>query len=151
MIKRADPADGVLRRTVIKAGAVAVGALALGTPTVASEHEGGQQGNEGNRTQYVIAVSEITDPEPYMNEYLPAAAETVAAYGGTPLVVSFDPDVVEGEWDHTITVVLEFPCESAVEDWQNDETYGQLRQMRNEWVTYTDVIVTSQFAPEDFA
>lgn len=150
MIKRDDPTDGVLRRTVIKAGAVAVGALAMSTPTTASEHEEPQESEE-RRKEYVIAVSEITDLESYMNEYLPAAAETVAAYGGTPLVVSFDPDVVEGEWDHTITVVLEFPCAGAVRDWRNDETYQELREMRNEWVNYTNVVVTSQFSPEELA
>lgn len=135
----------------MKAGAVAIGVLAMGAPAAASEHGDEKHEDEEDRTVYVIAVSEITEFEPYVNEYLPAAAATVAEYGGEALVVSFDPDVVEGDWDHTITIVLEFPCESAVQDWRNDETYQELREMRNEWVNYTNVIVASQFVPEDLA
>ncbi len=156
MSTKTSSTDGVLRRTVMKAAAVAIGALAMGGTAIASEHEDEEYENGGHeddedRTVYVIAVSEITDFEPYMNEYLPAAAATVAEYGGEALVVSFDPEVIEGDWDHTITIVLEFPCESAVQDWRNDETYQELRAMRNEWVNYTDIIVAPQFAPEDLA
>ena len=87
----------------------------------------------------------------FMNEYLPAAAETADAYDGVPLVLSFDPNVVEGEWDHTQTVVLEFPTLETAQEWYADEIYQEIKQIRHETTAYTNMIFFPQFVPEDLA
>lgn len=80
------------------------------------------------RKGYLIAVDEITDMERFTNEYLLTAAETIDDYDGEVLVGSFDPEVIEGEWDHSLTVVVEFPSVETVKEWYNDKTYQKLNR-----------------------
>lgn len=138
----------------MKVGAITIGTLGL-TSTVSAggkkENEKDEKPDETELREYVIGVTGITDMERYTTEYLPGAAETVTEYGGEPLVVSFDPEVVEGEWDHSITIVVEFPSEEAAKAWYNDETYQELSQIRDEFVEYHHVIFASQFDPEALA
>lgn len=150
--------DGILRRTLLKAGAAIAGTLGMTTSATASSRKDETQDDEKEpsepdlcRKGYVIAVDEITDMDRFMNEYLPAAAETVDAYDGEPLVLSFDPNVIEGEWDHTLTVVVEFPSIETAQEWYADETYQEVKQIRHETTAYTNLILAPQFAPEDLA
>lgn len=101
--------------------------------------------------EYLISVNQIADMDRYENEYLPAAGETLLEYGGEPLFVSIDPDVVEGEWDHNHTFVAEFPSAEAAQEWYNDETYQseELEQLREEVFDYMNIFFASTFDPED--
>jgi uncharacterized protein (DUF1330 family) len=101
------------------------------------------------RKGYVIAVDQITDVDRFMDEYLPAAGETIADHDGEVLVGSPDFDVIEGDWDHTMTVVVEFPSVEAAEEWYNDDTYQEVMQVRHETCEYTDLIITPSFSPDD--
>ncbi|MCO8253945.1 DUF1330 domain-containing protein [Haladaptatus sp. AB618] len=105
--------------------------------------------HDTQRKGYVIAVDGITDVDRFMDEYLPATGETVADHDGEVLVGSTDIDVIEGDWDHSLTVVLEFPSVEAAEEWYNDDTYQELKRVRHETCEYTDLIITSSFSPDD--
>jgi len=105
--------------------------------------------SDTERKGYVIAVDQITDRDRFMDEYLPATAETIAAHDGEVLVGSTDPDVIEGDWDHSLTVVVEFPSVEAAEGWYHDETYQEVMQVRHDTCEYTDLVITASFAPDD--
>jgi uncharacterized protein (DUF1330 family) len=139
-------------------GAVIAGALGLVPSATASGRENETQTDETTQSQpaqsqkgYVIAVDRITDRERFMNEYLPVAAETTAAHDGEALVLSFDPTVLEGEWVHDLTVVVEFPSVEAAKEWYTDDAYQEDQQIRRETTDYSNVIVASQYSPEDLA
>lgn len=105
--------------------------------------------SDTERKGYLIAVDEITDMERFTDEYLPAAAETIGDYDGEVLVGSFDPEVIEGEREHDLTVVVEFPSVDAVKEWYNDETYQEVKQVRHDTCKYSNLFITSSFSPED--
>lgn len=55
---------------------------------------------DASRKGYAVFIETISDWDRYLNDYFPPAGETVEKHGGTVLVGSPDPDVIEGEWDH---------------------------------------------------
>lgn len=93
---------------------------------------------------YVIAVDEIIDTNRFTDEYVPVAAETIEAYGGEVLVRSFDPDVLEGKWDHTSVIVVEFPSVVDAKAWYDDETYQVAAQVRRDACRYTNLVITPE-------
>jgi uncharacterized protein (DUF1330 family) len=56
---------------------------------------------------YVILTEDIKDPEA-MKPYMKAAMPAIAEGGVTMVVADPNPEVIEGEWHGTQTVVLEF-------------------------------------------
>ncbi|ADB62852.1 protein of unknown function DUF1330 (plasmid) [Haloterrigena turkmenica DSM 5511] len=150
--------DGVLRRTLLKAGAVTAGALGMLPSATASGRAKESQTDETTRSEsaqsqkgYVITVEGVTDRERFMNEYLPVAGETIVAHGGEALVLSFNPTVLDGEWGHDVTSVLEFPSVQAAREWYADDALQEVRPIRHETTAYSNKIVTSQYSPEDSA
>lgn len=105
--------------------------------------------SDTERKGYLIAVDEITDMERFTDEYLLTAAKTIDDYDGEVLVGSFDPEVIEGEWDHNLTVVVEFPSVETVKEWYNDETYQEVKQVRHDTCEYSNLLITSSFSSED--
>ncbi|QRV14813.1 DUF1330 domain-containing protein [Haloterrigena salifodinae] len=147
--------DHVLRRTVLKAGAVIIGVVEMLPPATASGSGDETQTDETTTNEpaqsqkgYVITVERITDRERFMNEYLPVAGERIEAHGGEALVLSFDPTVLDGEWVHDVTSVLEFPSVQAAKEWYADDALQEVRQIRHETTAYSNKIVTSQYSPE---
>ena len=64
-------------------------------------------------TAYVVAKLTITDPKTYAsygNEFMAA----FTPFGGKLLAVDEAPDVIEGEWRCTRTVLLEFPSKAVM-------------------------------------
>lgn len=106
---------------------------------------------EPTRKGYLVAVDGITDMDRFMEEYIPTAAETIDKHNGEILVASLDPQIVEGEWGHTLTVVLEFPSVNGVEEWYQDEVYQEVAQVRRETCEYSNLVILPGFSPEDFA
>ena len=105
--------------------------------------------SEPEEKGYVIATEGITDSERLEDEYLPVAGETIDEYGGEILVSAPDPDVVEGEWDHDATLIVEFPSVKAAREWYEDETYQEVKQVRHEATEYTDLIVVPSVGSGD--
>lgn len=102
-----------------------------------------------SRTGYAVFIEEITDWDRYLNEYLPAADETLDEHGGTLAVWNRDPDVIEGEWDHNMTVVVEFPSVEDARAWYEGDAYEAVKEIRHDACEYAHAIITPEFAPED--
>jgi uncharacterized protein (DUF1330 family) len=78
---------------------------------------------------YVIVETDVTDPEQY-ERYKAAGAEAVAAAGGRYLVRGGELAVLEGDWEPSRLVVLEFKDLEAAKRWYDSERYRQARTLR---------------------
>ena len=78
---------------------------------------------------YVIVETNVTDPEQYQ-KYKEAAFATVHDHGGRYIVRGGELAVLEGEWNPTRLVVLEFPDLETAKRWYASEEYGEARKLR---------------------
>jgi uncharacterized protein (DUF1330 family) len=78
---------------------------------------------------YVIVETDVTDPEQY-ERYKAAASDAVAAAGGRYLVRGGELAVLEGDWQPTRLVVLEFEDLAAARRWYDSQQYQQARRLR---------------------
>lgn len=78
---------------------------------------------------YVIVETDVTDPERY-ERYRAAATEAVVAAGGRYVARGGALDVLEGDWEPSRLVVLEFDDLAAARRWYDSEGYRQARQLR---------------------
>jgi uncharacterized protein (DUF1330 family) len=73
---------------------------------------------------YVIVDIDVTDRVRY-EEYKRQAEATVTAFGGRYVVRGGETHVLEGDWEPSRLVMLEFPTmERALEWWGSDEYRG---------------------------
>ena len=80
-------------------------------------------------TVYAVALLSIHDREEYAN-YEAGFLEIFARHDGKILSVDEAPEILEGEWPHTRTVLLEFPSAQALDDWYRSDDYQALAQHR---------------------
>jgi uncharacterized protein (DUF1330 family) len=78
---------------------------------------------------YVIAETAITDPERY-EQYKAASPAAVAAGGGRFLVRGGELAVLEGDWQPSRLVVLEFEDLAAAKRWYESEVYQEAKKLR---------------------
>lgn len=104
---------------------------------------------DASRKGYAIFTEKITDWERYLNDYLPTAAETIEDHGGAVIVGHPDPDVIEGEWDHSPVVVIEFPSVEDAKAWYTDPTYQEVVPIRVEASEYAHAVICPAFSPDD--
>jgi uncharacterized protein (DUF1330 family) len=78
---------------------------------------------------YVIVETDVTDPERY-ERYKTAGADSVAAAGGRYIVRGGELAVLEGDWQPSRLVVLEFEDLEAAERWYHSERYQEARKLR---------------------
>jgi uncharacterized protein (DUF1330 family) len=78
---------------------------------------------------YVIVETDITDPERY-EQYKAASPGAIAAGGGRFLVRGGDLAVLEGDWNPSRLVMLEFEDLAAAKRWYESEVYQQARKLR---------------------
>ncbi|HTU08467.1 MAG TPA: DUF1330 domain-containing protein [Trebonia sp.] len=78
---------------------------------------------------YVIVEVEVTDPERY-EQYGAATPATIAAADGRFLVRGGELTVLEGEWQPSRLVVLEFEDLAAAERWYESEAYQAAKRLR---------------------
>lgn len=95
---------------------------------------------------YWVGLIEIDDRERY-DEYAEAFdAEDFAACGGEIVILSDDPDVLEGDWPAGRLVVLRFPSREDLDRWYEGESYRRVREIR--WdATRSRAAVHAGFAP----
>ena len=80
-------------------------------------------------TAYLVAQLNIHDRERYA-EYGDGFMEILTKYNGKLAAVDENTETLEGDWDFTRTVLLEFPSEAAAKSWYHSEEYQQLAQHR---------------------
>lgn len=78
---------------------------------------------------YLIAQIQIHDREKYA-DYEAGFMDIFAKYNGNLLAVDEAPQALEGEWDFTRTVLLEFPSKGDADDWYRSDEYQALAQHR---------------------
>jgi uncharacterized protein (DUF1330 family) len=78
---------------------------------------------------YVIAETIVTDPERY-EQYRAASPAAIAAGGGRFLVRGGELAVLEGDWQPSRLVVLEFDDLAAAKRWYESEVYQEVKKLR---------------------
>ena len=78
---------------------------------------------------YLIAQIEIHDRNEY-NQYEAGFLEIFSKYKGEILAVEEDPNLLEGEWPYTRTVLIRFPDEDETMRWYKSDEYQMLAQHR---------------------
>ena len=78
---------------------------------------------------YVIVETDITDPERY-ERYKAASGDAVAAAGGRFVVRGGELAVLEGDWQPSRLVVLEFEDLAAAKRWYHSQAYQEARKLR---------------------
>jgi uncharacterized protein (DUF1330 family) len=78
---------------------------------------------------YAIFTEAITD-EAAMSEYGRAAFPSLMSCGARVLAVDASPEVLEGEWHGSQTVLLEFDSVEAAQAWYDSQEYGKAKPLR---------------------
>ncbi|HEY7102893.1 MAG TPA: DUF1330 domain-containing protein [Mycobacteriales bacterium] len=79
---------------------------------------------------YVIVETDITDAAQY-EQYKAASPGAVQAGGGRFLARGGEMAVLEGDWQPSRLVVLEFDDLAAARDWYESEVYQQAKKLRD--------------------
>ena len=74
-------------------------------------------------------IIEVTDPEK-MEVYRQQVIPTVEAYQGRYIAVGGPFEVIEGNWQPTFPVMIEFPDLEQAHHWYNSEVYRELKALR---------------------
>lgn len=90
---------------------------------------------------YVIFTMVIRDPARF-DAYAQKAIPTVLQSGGRPIIGHDAPEVVEGTWHGTRTVVLEFDSVEAARNWYRSPEYQALAGERHACAESNAVIVS---------
>ena len=78
---------------------------------------------------YVIVETDVTDPEQY-EQYKAASPAAIAAGGGRFLVRGGELAVLEGDWQPSRLVMLEFADLEAAKRWYASEVYQETKKLR---------------------
>jgi uncharacterized protein (DUF1330 family) len=78
---------------------------------------------------YFIARIRITDPVEY-KVYLDKAGDIFRKYNGRYLVLDDEPEILEGTWDSTRIVVIEFTSKDEFNAWYNSPQYQEILKHR---------------------
>jgi uncharacterized protein (DUF1330 family) len=71
----------------------------------------------------------VTDPDQY-REYATAAAVAVAQYRGKYIVRGGNPEKLEGDWQPTRIVILEFENADQIRRWYTSPEYQAAKALR---------------------
>jgi uncharacterized protein (DUF1330 family) len=78
---------------------------------------------------YFIAQIRIQDEEEYQ-KYIDKAGDVFKIYNGTYLAVDKSPVVLEGNWDYTRTVLIQFESKKDFDDWYTSDAYQEILKYR---------------------
>ena len=78
---------------------------------------------------YIIGTINIKDPAEY-KLYIDGFYEIFSKYEGEMLVVEEEPEVLEGKWPFTRTVVIRFKDEAEAKRWYESDEYQKHAQHR---------------------
>jgi uncharacterized protein (DUF1330 family) len=79
---------------------------------------------------YLIVETDIHDPEQY-ERYKAATPASVAAGGGRFVVRGGELAVLEGDWEPSRLVVLEFESLEAIKRWYHSPEYQEVKKLRD--------------------
>lgn len=79
---------------------------------------------------YVIAETDVIEPEQY-ERYKAASPAAIAAGGGCFLVRGGEFVVLEGDWQPSRLVILEFEDLEAAKRWYESDVYQEAKKLRD--------------------
>ncbi len=89
---------------------------------------------------YVIAaVGTVRDLDALV-EYRRRNTDVVAAHGGRFIARGGDIELLEGDWEPSRIVIIEFPDMAAAHGWHESDDYAPLRELRRR-ASDTDILV----------
>ena len=94
---------------------------------------------------YVIVNVNTQRPQEY-ERYKEMAQKTVAQYGGRYLVRGGQMNVLEGSWEPTRIVVLEFPSFEKAHEWWHSAEYAPAKELRQR-LSATDLLIVEGYDP----
>ena len=94
---------------------------------------------------YVIVNVDTKHPEEY-ERYKEMAQKTVAKYGGRYLARGGAMKVLEGSWEPTRIVNLEFPSYEKAYEWWHSIEYAPAKELRQRLST-TDLLIVDGYCP----
>jgi uncharacterized protein (DUF1330 family) len=89
---------------------------------------------------YAIFDITVHDPVRY-EEYKKLAPPAIAAYGGKYLARGGSMDVLEGDWNPSRTVILEFSTAEQARAWIDSPEYRKARALRHATATTNAILV----------
>ena len=89
---------------------------------------------------YVIVETDVTDPEQY-EQYKAASPAAIAAGGGRFLVRGGELVVLEGDWQPSRIVMLEFEDLAAAKRWYESEAYQEVKKLRKGAASFRGIAV----------
>jgi len=81
-------------------------------------------------SHYIIAQIEIADREEY-GKYESGFMDIFIKYKGKLLSADEEPQLLEGSWPYTRTVLVEFPSKETALDWFTSDEYQALAKHRH--------------------
>ena len=87
-------------------------------------------------------ITEEIKVEDGMNAYSGKAIPTILQSGGKLIVVERNAEVLEGEWNGTQTVMVEFDSVAAARAWYNSDAYQAIISERHAAADSNAVIVS---------
>jgi uncharacterized protein (DUF1330 family) len=78
---------------------------------------------------YFIAQIKIVDEEEY-KKYLDGAGDIFKKFQGEYLAVDNAPEILEGNWDYSRTVMIKFESRSDFDDWYHSVDYQTILKHR---------------------
>lgn len=78
---------------------------------------------------YLIAAETVND-DIMFEKYRKAIVPTLEPFGGKFIARGGKLTVLEGEWVHPRTVIIEFPSRESAEGWYNSEAYQSIISLR---------------------
>jgi len=89
---------------------------------------------------YVVVEVEITDPERF-KDYQAMVPATIAAFGGKYLVRGGEVETLEGSWNPSRVVVLEFESVEQAKRWWDSDEYREARDLRQATASTNMIVV----------
>jgi uncharacterized protein (DUF1330 family) len=88
---------------------------------------------------YILITEDVRDPAG-MAEYAKLAGKAMA--GSTLLSFDQKPEVLEGDWHGSQTVLLEFDSVEAAREWYNSDAYQEAAKLRQAAANCNGVILS---------
>ncbi len=80
-------------------------------------------------SHYFIAKIKINDESEY-RKYIEKSSEVFGRFKGRYIVIDNNPRLLEGNWDATRIVIIEFDSEADFDDWYTSPEYQEILKFR---------------------
>lgn len=94
----------------------------------------------GTVSAYLHIHIHVTDPERY-SRYQELAPPSMKAYGGRLIAKARQPEMLEGEASHPISVLLEFDDVDAARSWYASPEYAEAIEARRGAATFMTTLL----------